>query len=80
MWDNEIGGRIAAILQLLVDLPNLRHEGGVKVFDGGQLIEDTGITIFELADGSKVFYGSGVALHMTIKFSDGGEAQISVRE
>jgi hypothetical protein len=80
MWDNEIGGKIARILQLLVDLPNLRREGSTQLFDGGRLIEDTGITVLELADGTEIFHGSGEDLHLTIKFPEGGKAEISVHK
>ena len=80
MWHYEMGNKIAAILDLIADPPNLRREGSIKVFDGGQLIEDTGITVFELSDGTQVSYGSGQDMHLTIKFSRGGEANIRLTE
>jgi len=80
MWDHETGSKIAAILALIADPPNLRGEGGIKVFDGGRLIEDTGISVYELTDGTKVLFGSGLGLSVTITFPSGDEVQVSVKE
>jgi hypothetical protein len=80
MWDNEMGSRIATVLQLLVELPNLRWEGTIRVFDGGRLIEETGVTVIELADGTEVFYGSGKELHLTIRFPQGNKVEIRISE
>ena len=80
MWDHEIGGRISAILALIANPPHLRAEGGIKVFDGGRLIEDTGIAVFELADGTEVIFGSSRDIHLTIKIPSIGTVNISVTE
>jgi hypothetical protein len=80
MWDHEMGAAIARILELMANPPNLRRDGTIKAFDGGRIIEDTGLTEFEFSDGTTAFFGSGVATQLTIRFPSGTEASVTVRE
>lgn len=80
MWNDELSVEIATLLGLIANPPNLRSEEGIKRFDGGRMIEDTGLTVFELDDGTEVFYGSGLNRHLTIKFPTGREVNIDVTE
>ena len=48
MWNESFGKEIARILNLMADQPNAQEDS----FDGGKKIVMTGLTRFELTDGT----------------------------
>jgi len=78
MWDHDLAKRIAGILGLIADPPNLRSQDHIQIFDGGKLIVDTGHVAYEFDDGSRAFYGTGLNLHLCIRLATGEEVNISI--
>src|SRR5579862_6821585 len=79
MWDKETGRKIAAILSLVSDPPNLRsddHDPSVQIFDGGTIMVQTGLMIFQLSDGTRAVYGTGLNIGLSITFPQGERISI----
>lgn len=76
MWIKEASKKIADVLNIIADPPNLRphpedFSGSVKLFDSGQVIYQTGVTRFEFSKGTTAFFGTNSALVLTIDFPSG---------
>ncbi len=83
MWTKEASKKIADILNIIADPPNLRphpedFSGSVMIFDGGQVIYQTGITRFEFSDGTIAFFGTNREFELTINFASGETVSIRV--
>jgi hypothetical protein len=76
MWSRETSKRIAEILNLIAETPNLKphpHDGSVMVFDGGTVTTHTGLTCYEFSDGTRATYGTGLDISLRVVFPRGEE-------
>ncbi len=85
MWTKEASKKIADILNLIAEPPNLRlhpedFSGSVMVFDGGQVFYHTGITSFEFSDGTTAFFGTNREAELTINFASGETVLIRIMQ
>jgi hypothetical protein len=80
MWDKETSKRIAGILSLIADPPNLSphpQNPASQVFDGGEIITQTGLIVFKFLDGTKALYGTGLDVCLTITLPHGERISVS---
>lgn len=80
MWDQETSKKIAKILQLMAETPNLRphpSDSSVMVFDGGIIKTLTGVTEYEFSGGTRAIYGLGLNIGLTIRLPQGEEITIA---
>jgi len=81
MWNEELGERIAAILNLIAQRPNKRPDpqrSSTELFDGGERRVMTGVVTYRFSDGSTALWGTGPDVELTINFSTGQEVHIAV--
>ena len=79
---------VARVLGLIASAPSRRESPGAGDvlgrfdfwFDGGACRYDTGVTYFELKDGTRCFSSVSRRLSLTIRFPDGDEVSILQRE
>lgn len=82
MWTKKASKKIADILNIIADPPNLRphpedFSGSVMEFDGGQFFNQTGITRFEFSDGTTAYFGTNRESELTINFAS--DETVSIR-
>ncbi|MBS1794310.1 MAG: hypothetical protein JSS81_10675 [Acidobacteria bacterium] len=85
MWENRIGeGAVARILSLIAAPPNARPDPAEpnyrQIFDGGTITFQTGVTLYEFADGTRALAGVLPHLNVTIVFPDGRTISIEQKK
>jgi hypothetical protein len=81
MWTGETNRKIEKVLHLISAASNLRPhptDPSIKLFDEGVIrVISTGITCYELLDGTKAYFGTGLDICLTILLPDGERVTIS---
>ena len=85
MFHPELGSSIAKVLILMADPPNVRSkpidgdlEGDFHMwFDGGAVRQDTGVSTYHFADGTRATTGTSLLFSVGIAFTDGREISIA---
>lgn len=81
MWREEFGKKIARVLALMANRPNIKpdpHRNGIEIFDGGERKMTTGITSYRFTDGSKAFFSPTNDFNLSIEFASGEKVKIAV--
>lgn len=81
MWSEDIGKKIAHILDLMAERPNPRPHPSyaeITLFDGGEKNEVTGMTSYKFDDGTEAIYGTALVFELTITFPAGEKVKIEI--